>query len=91
MSTLIIYMHELKKASVSVPWDRYGAGIRAALLGAGGPGEERTHGCGAGQPSVRVGRLHGEEKHTNMSPHLLRHHIFTETLCIYSSTALESC
>lgn len=42
-----------------------GSGDGATPLGAGGPGEERTHGGGGGQPAVCVGGLHGEQnKHT---------------------------
>lgn len=47
----------------------HGFGLPGALLGAGGPGEERAHGCGGGEPAVCVGRLHGE-KHTPMSADL---------------------
>lgn len=47
----------------------HGFGLPGALLGAGGPGEERAHGCGGGGPAVCVGRLHGE-KHTPMSADL---------------------
>lgn len=43
----------------------HGFGLPGALLGVGGPGEERAHGCGGGEPAVRVGGLHGE-KHTPM-------------------------
>lgn len=34
--------------------------IGEALLGAGAPGEERTHGCGGGKPAVCVGRMWGK-------------------------------
>lgn len=39
----------------------HGFRLPEAHLGAGGPGEERAHGCGGGQPAVCVGGLHGEK------------------------------
>ncbi len=44
---------------------RHGFSSGETLVGTGGPGEERTHGCGGGKSAVCVGGLHGEKnKHT---------------------------
>lgn len=58
----------------------HGARFREALLGAGGPGEERTHGGGAGQPAVCVGRIHGEHPH-HACGHLSQIHGLLQQYC----------